>query len=194
MADQPPDPTGAALIDPSEIDEQTKRALQLAIRESLDAELRRAGITVPPQKEQVLAERVTSVAVRVAASFQGPMPPPAMMRAYDEVVPGLAKQIAESARLEQEHRHRWERRALWNDIFCQSGGLLLGWMVTVGCAVAAFILAWRGNNWGAGVMFSATVGMIIRTIVHNGGGKQASLEQEKPANRPPPKPGRQKRR
>jgi uncharacterized membrane protein len=196
VADQPagnspPDPPA----DPPEIDDPTKASLQVAIRETLDTELRRFGINIPLQKEQAVAERVTSVAVReISASFQGPIPPPPMLRAYDDAVPGLAKQIADAAHLEQQHRHRWERRALWNDIFCQSGGMFLGWVLAVGCAVGAFLLAQQGNNWGAGILLSVTVGAVVRTIVHNGGRKQPPTQNEKPASRVPAKSGRHKRR
>ncbi len=39
----------------------------------------------------------------------GPIPPPGELAAYDEVVPGTAKQIVEAWRSETEHRHAMEK-------------------------------------------------------------------------------------
>ena len=99
-----------------------------ALQRSLDEAFREAGLTVAPDKKSIFEQRFTrQVSVEIEKSteafYQGPMPPPAMLKTFEEVVPGLAKQIAVMAQAEQNHRHTWERRALWNDIFAQSGGL-----------------------------------------------------------------------
>jgi hypothetical protein len=104
---------------------------------------------------------------RISSTYQGPMPPPPMMREFDNVVPGLAREIADAAHEERRHRHRWENKALWNDIFLQSGGLFLGWALAGGCALAAALLAWNGNNWGAAIMLSAPLVAMVRTIIHS---------------------------
>ncbi len=107
-------------------------ALTAVIRRSLDDAFRRAGVPVAPPKEQLIVEQVTqeiSVEIErsVSSFYRGPMPPPAMMREFNEIVPGLARKIADASHAEQKHRHAWENKALWNDIFVESGGLFLGW-------------------------------------------------------------------
>ncbi len=109
-----------------------KAALNSAIKRSLDEAFQQLSVPVQPPQEELIAARVTreaSIAIEqtISASYVGPMPPPPMLRQFDQVVPGLAREIADSARDEQRHRHRWENKALWSDIFVQSGGLFLGW-------------------------------------------------------------------
>jgi uncharacterized membrane protein len=41
-----------------------------------------------------------------ATSFSGPLPPPDAMTAYNEVVPGLAREIADQWKAETAHRHK----------------------------------------------------------------------------------------
>jgi len=83
-----------------------------------------------PEERLIVEKVIQEIAVeiqRMSGTYQGPMPPPPMMRGFDTVVPGLAREIADAAHEERRHRHRSENKALWNDIFMQSGGLILGW-------------------------------------------------------------------
>jgi hypothetical protein len=146
-------------------------ALIAVIRRSLDDAFRRAGVPVAPPKEQLIVEQVTqevSVEIERTVSnfYRGPMPPPTMMREFEEVLPGLAREIADASHAERKHRHAWENKALWNDIFVESGGLFLGWALAGGCAISAALLAWKSNNWGAAIMLSAPLVAMVRTIVN----------------------------
>lgn len=40
-----------------------------------------------------------------ASSFSGPLPPPEVLRGYDEVQPGLGREIVEQWKAETAHRH-----------------------------------------------------------------------------------------
>ena len=175
-----------------------KATIDGAVKRSLDEALRAAGVSVPAIKEQAVADRITrAVTIEVAhttqAIYEGPMPPPAMLKAFDAVVPGLAKQIADMAVDEQKHRHIWERRALWNNIFAESGGLFLGSLIAVVCAVFAGALAWNGNNIGAGIMLSVVAVSIVKTTVngHHGSAPTPPATQESRA--PAKKSGRRTR-
>lgn len=82
--------------------------------------------------------------LQVERSYQGPLPHPDLLKKFDEVKPGLASEIIEASKEERRHRHRWENKALNNNIFMQSGGLLLGWIAVVICIAAYSILTWYG--------------------------------------------------
>jgi uncharacterized membrane protein len=164
------------------------KTLQVIVEKSLDAGLRREGIIVPPQKEHAVAQRVT-VAVQQAVSYQAPIPPPGMLREFDDVVPGLAREIADAFNEERKHRHRWENKALYNDIFSQSGAIFLGWLLAAACAAGAFYLALQGNNAGATIMFSVPLVTIVRSLISNG-----SRIEAKGATPQPVKPPLRKRR
>lgn len=166
--------------------QESHAALETDLRKAVEDIFRRESLLVPPQ----LAERVTqelTVQIERSASYQGPMPPPAMLAAFDNVVPGLAREIADAAHEERRHRHRWERRALWNDIFTESGGLFLGWILALGCACAAAFLAYLGNNIGAGILFGAPLLAMVRTIIlrsKNDGSRQGDQLSASPQNIP----------
>lgn len=47
-----------------------------------------------------------------AASFKGPLPPPALFEHYEKALPGSADRILKLAENEQTYRHDWEKKAL----------------------------------------------------------------------------------
>ena len=60
--------------------------------------------------ESVEGEVVDDIPARqrviAATRFSGPLPPPESLREYDEVVPGLAREIVDQWKGETAHRHR----------------------------------------------------------------------------------------
>ena len=87
-----------------------------------------------------------------SASFAGPLPPPGMLQAYDEVVPGLAERIVSIREQERDHRFQWENRALAS---ISAGQWIAGGLV-VFCVAMAAVLALQGHDWVAGVLGGVT--------------------------------------
>lgn len=52
------------------------------------------------------------ISLAEAASFQGPLPPPTMLEAYDKALPGSAERIFTITEKEQDHRIDWENKIL----------------------------------------------------------------------------------
>lgn len=168
--------------DPRPADTAGSDSLQETIRHALATALSKSGRTLNGGPDESFAERATreiSVQIEqtISGSYQGPIPPPGMLREFDTVVPGLAREIADMAKEEQRHRHRWENRALWNDVFVESGGLSLGWALAGACTLGAFILAIKGNDAGAGILMSPSLAAMVRTIIR-GNGSKANKEQD----------------
>ena len=86
------------------------------------------------------------ISVVEAASFVGPLPPPSMYKAYDEVHPGSANRLLTMAEKEQDQRINFENTALQatikNDSKAQSFGFILGVLYIGGL----IFLAMNGNQ------------------------------------------------
>ena len=80
------------------------------IEEAVAKAVHDTRLSVPPEKEQEIAQAIAVTAVEIA--YQGPLPPPVVLRDFIQIIPGLGREIADSAWLEQDHRHTWEMRAL----------------------------------------------------------------------------------
>lgn len=84
-------------------------------------------------------EDATGEIALVGASFSAPLPPPAMLREYNEVLPGLAERIVTMAERDQQHVHKMDRRYMISRFTGQA---------------SAFVIAMSGL--GAGTVLIAT--------------------------------------
>jgi uncharacterized membrane protein len=76
--------------------------------------------------------------------IRGPIPPPALFRQFEEILPGSADRILRMAEKEQDHRIDWEQSALRIDARNSFLGLRLGFgalLILVGGSLGA---AWLG--------------------------------------------------
>ncbi|PWC26398.1 DUF2335 domain-containing protein [Teichococcus aestuarii] len=148
-------------IDPSDSPAELIKAKVAGVLAAQSAQL-------TPTARDELTEQLTATMVTVTQeiSFSGPLPPPNLLGAYESIVPGLAKTIVEMSVKEQNHRHIWELRALWNSIFAQSGGLFLGWITATLSIAAAFYFFEKGNNWAGSIFLGVPVATIVQSMVN----------------------------
>lgn len=120
------------------------------------------------------------VAAVVASHFSGPLPPPAFLRSYEEVHPGLAQKIISNWQAESEHRRarelqeqnhvhqvtkdqqRHEHRIDRGNARRQSRGQQYGRQIAFGGLLVVILLAWMGHPTTAGVF---GVGVLVALVV-----------------------------
>lgn len=56
------------------------------------------------------------VVVHQSTSFSGPLPPPEILRRFDEVVPGAAERIIKMAEEQSGHRRELEKKVIESDV------------------------------------------------------------------------------
>lgn len=130
--------------------------------EEIEAKLRPVLEMIPEPHRQRAEAVVHEVSMAV---FQGPMPPPTMLRGYEEITPGAADRIIAMAEREQAHRHVWETHALRIDGRYALFSLAAGWSIAAGLAVAAAAVGIWGD-WRVGVALAATsaTGMVWKLV------------------------------
>ncbi|MCC6960351.1 MAG: DUF2335 domain-containing protein [Dehalococcoidia bacterium] len=95
--------------------------------------------------------------LRVESTWNGPIPPPAALAAFEQVQPGLADRITRMAENEQSHRHSTQRRALLIEGVRTIGGMASALVITLfSLAVAAYLIVnghpWPGSLFGGGTL------------------------------------------
>ena len=106
------------------------------------------------------------------AAWRGPLPPPGIIRQYEEITPGAGDRILSLAERQMEHSHRMESTAIGiqqtvviGDSRRSSVGLWLGFVIAVMGIIAGTYLAATGHEWPgvviAGVPLSGLVGVFI---------------------------------
>ncbi|MEQ1887576.1 MAG: DUF2335 domain-containing protein [Alphaproteobacteria bacterium] len=114
--------------------------LKEALEEELEPLLR--GTSLNKDTKNKIVMTVTRTVERYE-SFQGPIPPPAHLAGYEEILSGSANRIISMAEKEQVHRQGLESRVLrWSafgEVFGQLSGVLVSFGFIAGAAYCAYI-------------------------------------------------------
>ena len=88
----------------------------------------------------------------LAASFQGPLPPPALLREYEEICPGAAAELMARAKQQMDFRHDMQRKELEAEIEDQKAdrrearlGQIFGWLIGTTAIVSGSAVALYGS-------------------------------------------------
>lgn len=119
-----------------------------------------------PDLVSALMERVEFQAiVRHETSFSGPLPPPEVIRGYDQILPGGAERIFAMAEREQLFRHQLENTAVTGAILKDRRGQWMGFSITIIILLIASISAWRGNTTFAGALIAIDLIGLVSVFV-----------------------------
>ena len=105
-------------------------------------------------------QNATRYRASVSASWQGPLPPPNLLRDYNEAFPGCAERIvamaeAESRERHDENRHQREsvRLIVAGDVYSQKIGLWLAFILAlVVIGIGGFLIYTGKLAWGTGLI------------------------------------------
>jgi len=101
-------------------------------------------------------------------SFSGPLPPPTLLKQYDEIVPGAAKIILEKFDKQTTHRIEIEKAVIRIGNIKEILGLLLGFIIAMTAILGGIYSALQGKPWfGTGVTLIG-VAMIVGAFLSKG--------------------------
>ena len=111
--------------------------------------------------------------------FGGPIPPPSVLAEYNEVMPGLAKNIVGWTEKQTEHRQSLERQRIEGaERRMNRGQIMAGVIAFAGICSASFVGIY-GNAIAASIIVIATVGGPVAAIVlAHTFGQQATKKQK----------------
>jgi len=95
------------------------------------------------------------------AWWQGPLPPPAALRGFDDVVPGLAERIATAWEVESAHRREIEKtdqRDFYRDMLT---GKVFALIFVLSALALAGLCAWLDQPWLGGIIGGGTIGAVV---------------------------------
>ena len=106
--------------------------------------------------------------IRVSASFEGPLPPPTLLRGYNDIVPGLAESISENWLKESEFRRH---HLAVTEAEIPKRGQTYGLIITVlAIGVCGYAVHLGHTGWGIAGMMGALATVV--TVMMWGRGKR----------------------
>jgi uncharacterized membrane protein len=117
-------------------------------------------------KDERLARRLEQRLVRATMGFSGPIPPPAMLAQYNEVIPNGAERIMTMAEQQQKHRHVLEHKAVHSNATDQRLGVVLGFVGMMVVAGLGAWLVWLGKDIAGAAALVASVGAPVSAFIY----------------------------
>lgn len=114
-------------------------------------------------------------------SFSGPLPPPQILDAYDEVVPGAAERILKLAESQAAHRQSLERKVVESDIYKSYAGLTAAFLIVLASFACAVTIALCGYPWAASPFGVAPLAGLVWVFVRGTESRQAERAEKRNA-------------
>jgi uncharacterized membrane protein len=119
----------------------------------------------PGQQPTRVAQRTITAQV-TAASWSGPLPAPADLQRFNEIIPDGASRIMALAEKQADHRIAYERRALFIEGAERLGSRSLAFIFAVVALGVAGYCATINQPWIAGILGGGTIASVVAALVY----------------------------
>lgn len=106
-----------------------------------------------PKDKRVVVKAM--VALSVKRSWSGPLPPPDILKGYNECFDGGAKAIFDLTKNQSDHRMGMEKTVITEELKQSNTGQIFGFIIALAFLIASVVLIWNGHE---------TAGTVIGTV------------------------------
>lgn len=97
-----------------------------------------------------LPRRTSTVRMEASFAWSAPLPPPDLLKQYNDVFPGCAERIVAMAESQAAHRQAIEDKVIHGNVSSQKTGLWLGFVLALIIILSGAWLVYTGHiGWGA---------------------------------------------
>ena len=148
----------------------------------------------PMNADESPHERRVPASVVIAQEFGGPLPPPSILREYDDVIPGMGEKLVQGFHDEMAHRRELEKRSVDAEIVDQQAsrqerrrgqwfGFTICMTAIVGGTVAAMVAPATAGQVAGGLIGTGGLASLVAVFMT---GRPTAKEEakEKPQSQP----------
>ena len=129
-----------------------------------------------PSPRSVSNSDPATLIARISAEWAGPLPPPNILRGYEEIVPGAAERIINLLEKQSTHRMGLEDFTVKADASRANRGLFAGVAVTLSFGVGAVYLIASGHDIAGTFLGTIDLASLVGTFIY--GTKSRREERE----------------
>lgn len=133
---------------------------------------------IPKDKKDKIIRAVLGVSIRKASSFSGPIPPPELLKGYNEVIKDGAERIVIMAEKQSSHRMQLEDHAIKEELKQSRLGQVFGFILGIVGLVLAAILAILDHEAIAGIFGTTTILGLVTVFVLGKKAQKKDLEDK----------------
>ena len=97
---------------------------------------------IPEPRKKEAMSIIKDLVVMHEESFSGPIPPPSILKQYEEMHAGSADRILKMAEKQSEHRMELEKKAIGGQVDQSKRGQIFGFVIVFLFIIAAFAFAY----------------------------------------------------
>lgn len=128
-----------------------------------------SGVT--PGQLQVLA-----ASMAVSTTFSGPLPPPEVLKEYNEAVPDAAERILRMAEGQTAHRQNLETKVVTSDIWKSYAGVVAAFVIVITALVVGGWVAAIGQWQAAIAIAGLPTAAIVWAFIHGTNSRRQERE------------------
>jgi len=102
-----------------------------------------------------------------SSSFSGPLPPPEMLKEYNEVLPGMANRILAMAENQSVHRLEIEKKGVANEITLSQRGQWCAFAFAILALISGTVLVAMGHAAAGGVITGVPFASIVSAFLYS---------------------------
>jgi uncharacterized membrane protein len=93
--------------------------------------------------------------------FSGPLPPPAVLKQYDDVAPGAAERIIKKFESQTAHRIKLETMVVLSGFIKEVGGLVCGFVIAMTAIIGGIYTVLQGHPFLGGSLSFAGLAALV---------------------------------
>jgi uncharacterized membrane protein len=156
---------------PASNEEQPLKPLDVSPSEESDLDR-------PLKKDRSLSQSDVRRLVIESRSSSGPIPSPQILKAYDLIEPGLAKDIVEMAKAQSEHRMKLESKVINGDGRRAWGGLIFGFVISCVALGGGIYLIDRGHDTSGAIIATGSLASLVSVFVYGSNNRRAERKEK----------------
>lgn len=141
----------------------------------LPAELEQALQDIPEGKRAQVLQAFLGISVQKSTTFSGPLPPPALLKEYSNIIDNGAERIFQMTEKQSAHRIQLEDHAIREELKQSRRGQNFGFALGVLGLILATVLALMGQEVIAGIFGTTTIVGLVTVFVI---GKRAQQKED----------------
>ena len=144
---------------------------------SLPKELDEIIKYIPADKQKKAIEIISSLSITTESIFSGPLPPPSILKEYNNTVKDGAERIMKMAEHQSNHRIELEKHAIKEELNQSSKGQKFGFILAIIGLLSAVLLAILGHDTVAGIFASTTIIGLVTVFVIGKRSQKKEIEE-----------------
>ncbi len=109
-------------------------------------------------------------------SFSGPIPPPTILKEYNQIIPNGAERIMAMAEAQSEHRRKLESKALNTDSRNSLWGLIFAFILGMTVVISGVIVVFKGYKTTGSFISTTGLATLLGSFIY--GTRERRKERE----------------